>query len=69
MAVRGLQAARDALTFAYADHLIDDVEFALLFVYTTCRNQFIRIGNMKNLISKLGMRSTVARSYVLIKMI
>ena len=31
MAARGLEAARDALTFAYADNLIDDTEFALLF--------------------------------------
>ena len=38
MAVRGLQAARDALTFAYADHLIDDVEFALLFDYNLSKS-------------------------------
>jgi hypothetical protein len=38
MAVRGLQAVRDALTFAYADHLIDDVEFALLFDYNLSKS-------------------------------
>ncbi len=32
MAVCGLQAARDALTFAYADHLIDNIEFALIII-------------------------------------
>ena len=33
MAVGGLQAVRDALTFAYAKNVIDDVEFALLYDY------------------------------------
>jgi hypothetical protein len=38
MFVSGLQSARDALTFAYADHLIDDVEFALLFDYNQSKS-------------------------------
>jgi hypothetical protein len=38
MVVRGLQATSDALTFAYADHLIDDVEFALLFDYNLSKS-------------------------------
>ena len=33
MAVGGLQAVRDALIFAYAENVIDDEEFALLYDY------------------------------------
>ena len=33
MAVGGLQAVRDALTFAYAKNVIDDIEFSLLYDY------------------------------------
>ena len=31
MAVGGLQTVRDALTFVYAENVIEDVEFALLY--------------------------------------
>jgi hypothetical protein len=47
MAVGGLQAVRDALIFAYAENLIDDEEFALLydhnrFPYTDMAHRFGR---------------------------
>ena len=40
MAVGGLQAVRDALTFAYAENVIDDVEFALLYDYNRSKPIF-----------------------------
>ena len=40
MAVGGLQTVRDALTFAYAKNVIDDVEFALLYDYNRSKPIF-----------------------------
>ena len=40
MAVGGLQAVRDALIFAYAENLIDDEEFALLYDHNRSKPLF-----------------------------
>ena len=40
MAVGGLQAVRDALIFAYAENVIDDEEFALLYDYNRSKPLF-----------------------------
>jgi SOS response regulatory protein OraA/RecX len=46
MAVGGLQAVRDALIFAYAENLIDDEEFALLYTTTIDRNR-VQLGHLE----------------------
>ena len=40
MAVRGLQAVRDAVIFAYGENIIDDEEFALLYDCNRSRRLF-----------------------------
>ena len=40
MAVGGLQTVRDALSFPYAENVIDDVEFALLYNYNRSKPIF-----------------------------
>ena len=40
MAVGGRQAVRDALTFAFAENVTEDVEFALLYDYNRSKHNF-----------------------------
>ena len=69
MARNSLQEFREQLTLAYLSDVIDMEEYVLFFIQQTNRERFFHIGNLINLISRIGMTQSVTKSCVSEKII